>query len=114
MSNDALLVVQTLFSVIWRIFTSWYIPGTNVTPAVMALFLASAGIGLRLLVRFLDANYAAASEPVDLASGVSRRKERLNSKEYKATMNSIRERNAADRRARSYDAYHGIHHRDMP
>lgn len=58
MTDDALLVVQSLFSVIWRLFTSWYIPGTNVTPAVMALFLAAAGIGLRLLIRFFDANSA--------------------------------------------------------
>lgn len=72
MSNDALMVVQTLFSVIWRIFTSWHIPGTNVTPAVMALFLASAGIGLRLLVRFFDANYAASSAGTDFANAYER------------------------------------------
>lgn len=59
MTDDAVKVVQSLFSVIWRIFTSWYIPGTNVTPAMMALFLASAGIGLRLLIRFFDANAGA-------------------------------------------------------
>lgn len=67
MSNDALLVVQSLFSVIWRLFTSWHIPGTNVTPAMMALFLASAGIGLRFVIRFLDAPQVGAG---DVSRGV--------------------------------------------
>ena len=35
MTDDALLVVQCLFQTIWQLFNSWYIPGTNVTPAVM-------------------------------------------------------------------------------
>lgn len=34
MTNDALLVVEALFRTIFALFTSWYIPGTNVTPAV--------------------------------------------------------------------------------
>lgn len=34
MTNDALSVVSVLFGTIFRLFTSWYIPGTNVTPAV--------------------------------------------------------------------------------
>lgn len=53
MTNDAKLVVETLFSTIWRIFTSWHIPGTSVSPAVMALFLLFACLGLRFLYRLL-------------------------------------------------------------
>ena len=34
MTDDALSVVSLLFSSVFRLFTSWYIPGTNVTPAV--------------------------------------------------------------------------------
>lgn len=34
MTNDALSVVSVLFGSIFQLFTSWYIPGTNVTPAV--------------------------------------------------------------------------------
>lgn len=41
MTADALLVVRFLFTQIWRFFNSWYIPGTNVTPAGMAYFLAA-------------------------------------------------------------------------
>lgn len=54
MTDDAILVLKTLFETIWMFFTSWYIPGTNVTPAAMFLFLGAAGIGLRFVGRFLD------------------------------------------------------------
>lgn len=54
MTDEAILVLDCLFQTIWRFFTSWYIPGTNVTPAVMFLFLGAAGIGLRFVCRFLD------------------------------------------------------------
>lgn len=53
MSNDALLVLKCLFETIWRLFTSWHIPGTDVTPAAMFFFLAAAGIGLTFVTRFL-------------------------------------------------------------
>lgn len=49
MSNDALWVVQTLFASIWSLFTSWYIPGTRITPAAMGFFLLVGS----LVVRFL-------------------------------------------------------------
>ena len=54
MTDDAILVLECLFQTLWQFFTSWYIPGTNVTPAVMFLFLGAAGIGLRFVCRFLD------------------------------------------------------------
>ena len=41
MTSDALLVVNFLFTSIWGFFTSWYIPGTNVTPAAFFFFLLS-------------------------------------------------------------------------
>lgn len=61
MSNDALLVLQTLFQTIWRLFTSWSFPGTDVTPAEMFLFLISAGIGLRYVLMFLHSPNASGS-----------------------------------------------------
>lgn len=36
MTNDALSVLVCLFTNIWRLFNSWFIPGTNVTPAEAA------------------------------------------------------------------------------
>lgn len=56
MTSDALLVVQCLFSTIWELFTSWYIPGTNVTPAQFFLFLGSAVLGITFIVRILTVN----------------------------------------------------------
>lgn len=37
MTDDALLVVKSIFGTCFKLLNSWYIPGTNVTPAV-ALF----------------------------------------------------------------------------
>lgn len=56
MTSDAILVVQCLFSTIWSLFTSWYIPGTNVTPAQFFLFLGSASLGITFIVRLLMVN----------------------------------------------------------
>ena len=53
MTNDALAVVRFLFTTLWQLFTSWHIPGTNVTPAGAALFFSAAGIGLRFVLGFL-------------------------------------------------------------
>lgn len=53
MSSDALLVVKSLFNTVWRLFNSWHIPGTDVTPAAFFFFLAAAGIGLTFVTRFL-------------------------------------------------------------
>lgn len=41
MTADAMLVVRFIFTSVWRFFNSWYIPGTNVTPAGMAYFLVA-------------------------------------------------------------------------
>ena len=49
MTSDALAIVQSLFSSIWSLFNSWYIPGTHVTPAGLALF----GLFLLLVIRFI-------------------------------------------------------------
>ena len=61
MTDDALLVLQCLFQTIWSIFTSWQIPGTAVTPAMMGVFLIVAGIGLRIFLRILGHPPAASS-----------------------------------------------------
>lgn len=53
MTSNALAVLDCLFQTIWALFTSWHIPGTNVTPASFFLFLISASIGLRYVLSFL-------------------------------------------------------------
>lgn len=53
MTNDALLVLNTLFRSIFSLFTSWYIPGTNVTPAVAFFGILFISILFRVLSRVL-------------------------------------------------------------
>lgn len=44
MTSDALLILQSIFSTVWGIFTSWHIPGTRVTPAMFFIFLILADV----------------------------------------------------------------------
>lgn len=53
MTNDALSVVSVLFSTIFRLFTSWYIPGTNVTPAVALFGILFLTLIFRILAKVL-------------------------------------------------------------
>jgi len=54
MTNDALLVLQCLFDVIWRLFTSWYIPGTETTPAAFLMFIGVCGLALKFMYRVIN------------------------------------------------------------
>lgn len=47
MTSDGILVLRMLFQLIWKLFTSWYIPGTHTTPAAFAMFMLTAGLILR-------------------------------------------------------------------
>lgn len=51
MTSDAVLVVQSLFTTIWSLFTSWHIPGTQTSPAEWALFVLFAFFIVRVLKR---------------------------------------------------------------
>lgn len=51
MTSDALMVVRLLFSIVWKMFTSWNIPGTNTTPAEFGLFLVVAVMSIRFIRR---------------------------------------------------------------
>lgn len=53
MTNDAIQVLECLFETVWLLFTSWYIPGTDVTPAGAFMFFAFAGLALRFLYRLV-------------------------------------------------------------
>lgn len=53
MTDDSILVLKCLFETIWMLFTSWYIPGTDVTPAGAFMFFAFAGLALRFLYRLV-------------------------------------------------------------
>lgn len=64
MSDSALQIVGALFEVIWKLFTGWHIPGTEMTPMGLALFFASAGIGLRFVLQLFGSNSASAGSAV--------------------------------------------------
>ena len=51
MTQDAYLIFSTLIRQIWRLFSEWYIPGTNVTPAGFMLLVAFLAVVLRFLKR---------------------------------------------------------------
>lgn len=53
MVPDAVLVVKCLFTTIWSLFTSWQIPGTNVTPAMWAIFALLFIFVLKFLIPFI-------------------------------------------------------------
>lgn len=58
MSADAIAIVRFIFHMIWMLFTSWYIPGTNVTPAAMAFFLLVSSFTLKTLAWMLNRGVA--------------------------------------------------------
>lgn len=55
MASDTVLTISFIFSSIWRFFTSWYIPGTNVTPAAFAIFCLAVAFVIRVF-RFIIAD----------------------------------------------------------
>lgn len=72
MTDDGLLIVQWIFTTVWQLFTSWHLPGTNVTPAEMFLFLAAAGIGWRFISKWLDFGGAGVGSAARGASAIHR------------------------------------------
>lgn len=61
MTSDGLLVLECLFDTLWRLFTSWHIPGTKTTPAAFFMFLAVCGLALKFLYRIIGLNPDAGS-----------------------------------------------------
>lgn len=49
MTDDALLVVKCIFGSCFKLLNSWYIPGTNVTPAVALFGLLFLAILFRII-----------------------------------------------------------------
>lgn len=54
MSADALSLLGGLLSAFWHLFTGWYLPGTNVTPAAFGLAILFIHLLVRRLVRMFD------------------------------------------------------------
>lgn len=49
MSQDFILILQTFFSSIWSLLTSFRIPGLGFSPAVMLFGILSFGLALKLV-----------------------------------------------------------------
>lgn len=49
MTDDALSVLVCLFQSVWKLFSSWHIPGTNITPAVLFFGIAFSALVMRFL-----------------------------------------------------------------
>ncbi len=49
MTADAVAVVRFIFTSIWSLFTSWFIPGTVVSPAAWWFFSLGVVAALRLI-----------------------------------------------------------------
>lgn len=47
MTRDGVQIVYFLFHTVWRFFTTWYIPGTQTTPAMWFVFTIFAGYFIR-------------------------------------------------------------------
>lgn len=52
MTENGLSVLRILFQEIWLLFTSWTIPGTNVTPAAWGVFCLFFFVVVRFVKRF--------------------------------------------------------------
>lgn len=56
MTLNFLTLLQTLFSQCWKFFNSWYIPGTNITPAGAGFFILFAFFVIRFAKKLLSNN----------------------------------------------------------
>lgn len=53
MTENAIIAVRTIFSESWRLFTSWHIPGTAVSPATWLVFSVVFFIGIKMVMGIL-------------------------------------------------------------
>jgi hypothetical protein len=51
MTSDAIRFYLGYIPQIWKFFTSWCIPGTNVTPAALCFFVLAVGLVIRTFKR---------------------------------------------------------------
>lgn len=57
MLENTLTIITFIFTRIWKLFSGWYIPGTNVTPANLFLLIIFAAIVIRFVKRILADNW---------------------------------------------------------
>lgn len=58
MTSDAIRFYLGYIPQIWKFFISWYIPGTNVTPASLCFFVLAIGLVIRTFKRLTSVSDA--------------------------------------------------------
>lgn len=61
MTSDFLSGLNMIFKIGWDLLTSFYIPGTNVTPAGFMLFVVVSGLSLKFLLSLFGVGGASSS-----------------------------------------------------
>ena len=77
MTSDGVLIVRNLFENIWKLFTSWTIPGTFVTPLAWGLMATFVGLTIRFISR-VTMSYDSSDVPLS--------KHTFNTPHYKGTL----------------------------
>lgn len=50
MTSDGISVLGMIFSIVWQLFTAWYIPGTGITPAMALIGIAACSLSFRFFL----------------------------------------------------------------
>lgn len=58
MTSDAIQFYLGYIPQIWKFFISWYIPGTDVTPAALCFFVLAVGLVIRTVKRLTSVSDA--------------------------------------------------------
>lgn len=53
MTSNAIMAIRCIFEQTWRLFNSWHIPGTNISPASWLIFAVVFFIGLKMVFGIL-------------------------------------------------------------
>lgn len=61
MTQEVLDFLGGFFAQFWRLFNSWYIPGTNVTPAGLLLFCSFVPIAMKFIKNIIGLGASGAS-----------------------------------------------------
>ena len=72
MTSDAIRFYLGYIPQIWNFFISWYIPGTNVTPAALSFFVLAVGLVIRTFKRLTsvpDASFGSSNSRSNSSEG---------------------------------------------
>lgn len=64
MTADGFLIIRFIFTEIWKLFNSFFIPGTRVTPGTIGVFMILSSFVLRIILQVIrvDAQIESAND----------------------------------------------------